>query len=275
MLGLATGGALASGSGPIDGVTNAPGEGNCTMCHTTFPLNSGAGGISLGGIDGVYAPGDSYALEITVDDPDAMRWGFQFAILDAADQSVGALSPADANTQVSVGGPFLRTYAKHTFAGSQSGQAGQASWTVNWDSPDVGTGDLTLYVAGNGANNNGFNTGDRIYATSFTLTEGEATAADAPGAFARLLPNYPNPFNPKTTLSFSLAGPAVVELAIFDARGVKVNSLYRGPIAGGEHSFVWDGRDASGAPSASGAYFARLLGTSGDLAQARKMLLVK
>ena len=41
---------LASSSGPPDGRTNAPGETNCTACHTSFPLNSGAGSLAVSGV---------------------------------------------------------------------------------------------------------------------------------------------------------------------------------------------------------------------------------
>ncbi len=266
----------ANSSGPNDGLTNGPGEGNCTACHATFPLNSGTGSLTLGGVSTFYVPGDTHELELTIADPDASRWGFEFTILDGSDNSIGALTPTDTNSQVTMGGPFGRTYSKHTSAGTQFGVTGSASWTVSWQTPPTGSGDVVLYVAANAANANFNTTGDRIYAESFPLAEATNTGVDVANPFATLRSNYPNPFNPKTTLSFSIESPGVVELAVFDVRGAKIRTLYSGPIGSGEHSFVWDGRDNNNQLSSSGIYLARLLGSGGfDLDQPRKMLLAK
>ena len=79
-----------------------------------------------------------------------------------------------------------------------------------------------------------------------------------PAVFA-LHPNYPNPFNRGTVLSFSLpeAEPSV-ELAVYDLLGQKLAVLIRGARGPGFHSVEWDGRDGSGRPLASGSYLYRL-----------------
>ena len=86
------------------------------------------------------------------------------------------------------------------------------------------------------------------------LEEGET----GPQAFV-LYPNYPNPFNSGTVLSFSLpeARPEV-ELTVYDLLGQKLAVLVRGPRGSGFHSVEWDGRDESGRPLASGSYLYRL-----------------
>ena len=94
-----------------------------------------------------------------------------------------------------------------------------------------------------------------------------------------LAPNYPNPFNPETTISFDL--PAVagmtrqqVELAVFDMLGQRVRTLWAGALAPGRHAYTWDGRDSAGAPAASGVYLYRLSSSAGDCL-VRRMVLVK
>jgi len=75
----------------------------------------------------------------------------------------------------------------------------------------------------------------------------------------RLLPNAPNPFNPRTTLRFELDRDAPVELEIYDARGRRVRSLVRGEmLPAGSHRITWRGCDDAGMPIASGVYRARL-----------------
>ncbi len=257
--------AAAFSGGPNDGLTNAPGEGNCTACHGDFPLNSGTGSLSVGGFSGVYGAQTTYQIEVILADPDASRWGFELTILDVNNEFVGALASVDGNTQVSTGGPFNRTYVKHTAAGTQFGQTEQGTWLVDWTAPAVGTGDVTIYLAGNAANGNFSTSGDRIYATAVTLTEVSATGVSAPEAIARLHPNFPNPFNPRTVVSFTLDEPATVELAVYDLRGLRVQTLYSGSAPTGTHSHVWEGMDELGRPLPSGVYLARLTDTSGRM----------
>jgi hypothetical protein len=69
---------------------------------------------------------------------------------------------------------------------------------------------------------------------------------------------WPNPFNPRVEFAFDLAEPAIVRLAIHDARGRLVAELDNGALSAGRHLQTWDGRDSAGRAAASGAYFARL-----------------
>ena len=105
-------------------------------------------------------------------------------------------------------------------------------------------------------------------------TVGTPTAAgDAtPRAFA-LEPNVPNPFNPTTSIAFTLPDAARASLAIYDVAGRRVRTLVSGRVSGGVHRVRWDGRDDRGQPVASGVYFARL--RAGDRAATRKMVLVR
>ena len=81
---------------------------------------------------------------------------------------------------------------------------------------------------------------------------------------AHIYPARPNPFNPSTVLAFDLERPANVHLAVYDARGRLVRTLYQGSLGAGRHQVRWDGMDRSGSPCGSGVYFARLSGTLGS-----------
>lgn len=85
--------------------------------------------------------------------------------------------------------------------------------------------------------------------------------------------NLPNPFNPATTISFTLAAPEQVKLDVFDARGRLVKSLVAGELSGGTHNVQWNGTDASGQKVSSGLYYYRLI--AGEYTQTRKMTLLK
>jgi hypothetical protein len=80
------------------------------------------------------------------------------------------------------------------------------------------------------------------------------------GTTLRLAPNFPNPFNPRTTISFALPQAGYCELAIYDSGGRLVRTLMRGWLEQGTWTRTWDGTDASGRAAASGVYICHLDG---------------
>jgi hypothetical protein len=93
-----------------------------------------------------------------------------------------------------------------------------------------------------------------------------------PYAFA-LHQNTPNPFNPTTTISFTLPERGRVTLAIYDVRGRLVRTLVDESVGEGYQERLWDGKDAKGARVSSGVYFYTL--AAGDRTITKKMLLLK
>ena len=88
-----------------------------------------------------------------------------------------------------------------------------------------------------------------------------------------LIMNYPNPFNPETTIAFTLPEPGKIRLSVYNIRGRFVRELLNEFREAGEHRVVWDGRDERGYPVSSGVYFYRL--SAGDITEQRKMMLLK
>jgi hypothetical protein len=88
-----------------------------------------------------------------------------------------------------------------------------------------------------------------------------------------LYANYPNPFNPTTTIGFSLPSAEYVTIRIYNAKGQRIRRLSSGIYRAGEHKVVWDGTDDSGGNVSSGIYFYRM--TAGDFTSQRQMLLLK
>ena len=85
---------------------------------------------------------------------------------------------------------------------------------------------------------------------------------------------YPNPFNPATTIAFSLAEPEAVDLAVYDLTGRLVRVLLAGEsMTAGEHAAVWTGRDDRGRDLAAGVYLVRL--KAGDFSAVRRLTLIK
>ena len=94
----------------------------------------------------------------------------------------------------------------------------------------------------------------------------------APLSF-RLDQNFPNPFNPSTTISYVLPKAAPVSLIIYNSRGQEVRRLVEEPRQAGGQETIWDGRDQAGNRVASGMYWYRL--KAGHHVQTRQMLLIK
>ena len=98
-----------------------------------------------------------------------------------------------------------------------------------------------------------------------------SVAHEQPAPFT-LQQNFPNPFNPSTTIPYSLSTSGHVRLDIFNITGQRVTTLVDTHIAEGAHTVSWNGRDESGKAVGAGIYLYRLV--SGDHSEARKMLLI-
>jgi len=95
---------------------------------------------------------------------------------------------------------------------------------------------------------------------------------DLPDEFV-LHPNYPNPFNPTTTIGFNLPRPGDVRLTVFNVLGQEVRELANGFYPAGKHEVIWDGTNSTGAKTASGIYFYAL--QAGGTRMVKKMVFGK
>jgi hypothetical protein len=105
-----------------------------------------------------------------------------------------------------------------------------------------------------------------------------ATPEDGPlssrSAALGAVSNYPNPFNPSTTIQFELASDARVSARVYDLAGRLVRVLETArPFTAGKHDLHWNGTDDGGSNVASGVYLVRV--DDGATAMAHRMTLVK
>ena len=119
-----------------------------------------------------------------------------------------------------------------------------------------------------------------VTATDFNGNEGRPskvrvyTGIDG-GPVARVLSlsAFPNPFNPATTLRYTVPVRGRVQIDVYDARGSRVARLLDEERLAGAHTAAWDGADANGARASSGVYFARI--TQGADTRTYKLVLIK
>ena len=119
-----------------------------------------------------------------------------------------------------------------------------------------------------------------VTATDFSGNEGKPARVNtlsgvggAPRSYVLSVANYPNPFNPRTTVSYTVPSSGAVRVAVYDLRGTHVATLFEGERSSGAYSVDWDGRDQSGAPVSSGVYFARI--EQNGATRTKKMVLLK
>jgi len=242
---LPSGMVFAFSSGPPDGVAGDPPEmDNCTQCHSSFPVNSGSGTLNVITLT-AYEPGAGYSVAVELTDPDAQRWGFELIALDGDNNPAGEIELLQpTRTQLS------NSYIKQTAAGTDQGQTDSDQWSFNWFAPPAGTGDVTFFVAGNAANGNFNNQGDRIYTSTFVMTE---FVDDVVERLITVTPMeweldsvYPNPFNGQVNIQLDAATLANTTVGIYDILGRLVTTLHQGDLNPGQYVLTWSPQGSAG-----------------------------
>jgi hypothetical protein len=151
------------------------------------------------------------------------------------------------------------------------------SWQVNGETQTEITnnlvyeftepGDFALLVVAS----DGEYTVDRIWLVH--VEEGVGIGSTLIPQITKLQQNIPNPFNPETTIHFSLKDAGRVKIEIFNIKGEKIRTLVNEYKNVGFHFTIWNGKDNSGKTVASGMYFYSMI--SEKYHKIRKMLLVK
>lgn len=148
---LNTGGASA-------GNTGAPGENNCTQCHSGT-VQAGAGFNVLEWADGIseYTPGETYTIQLSMTDASSKN-GFQLLPLLASNNAAaGTITVTDATRTQLIPGTAGKQYLGHRTAGTPS-----SMWSFDWTAPATEQGDVIFYVATNKTNTNNGTGGDLI-----------------------------------------------------------------------------------------------------------------
>jgi hypothetical protein len=232
--------ALSSGAGGFYGDDIASDFFNChSGCSVAAPRD--AGGFAGGGRYSIYS--NCYSSGSVSGDNNV--GGFQgydgvayvtasFWCTETSGQATSACSFVGLTTQE------MQTESTFTNAGwdfvGETVNGTEDIWSIN---PDV---------------NNGF----PYFAQEAVVDNDEHTIPVQPEISA-LIGNYPNPFNPETTVMFTVAKSGNVDLSIYNLKGQRIRTLTDQKYQIGEHSIVWNGKDDSGKGVGSGIYFYRLV----------------
>lgn len=175
VMAFSTGPPIKRTGAPIDGGTD------CSVCHTTFaPANSDPRGKVTIVTAASYTPGVKQNIDIKIDHPTALRWGFQLTARPVSDltKMAGTFTSepvirvrCDPTGDSPCNGAL--EFAEHRSA-VVTAATGSFTYTVEWTPPVNEVGDIMFYAAGNAANNNAALTGDYVYTTSLRLAAGGA-----------------------------------------------------------------------------------------------------
>ena len=131
---------------------------------------------------------------------------------------------------------------------------------------------------------------DGLYTVSLTISDGTNTDTEIKMDYinvsytgiesetisleSTLLGNYPNPFNPTTTISFSIPTESKIDITVYNLKGQKIRTLAHNEFNKGNHSIIWNGNDEIGKPIGSGIYLYKL-NVNGKTEAVKKCLLLK
>ena len=109
-----------------------------------------------------------------------------------------------------------------------------------------------------------------------SLTVVQPTGIDGEAAMPRnfvLYDNYPNPFNPSTTIAFDVPQSSAVNISVYNLVGQKIRTLEDRHLTAGHYELVWDGRDERGTTVGSGVFLVEMV--AGNFRSVKKMVLLK
>jgi hypothetical protein len=168
-----------SGGPPIERTgARVDGGTSCFACHR----DAGAANADLRGRVAIeaasYRPGVKQTIRVTVEHPDARRWGFQLIARFASDErrQAGSFEPVANRIRVrcapnEANAPCNgeREFASHLLASTTLGANGRMTFEVDWMPPAEESGDIVLYAAGNAGDGSAGLTGDLVYTTSAVI----------------------------------------------------------------------------------------------------------
>jgi hypothetical protein len=223
------------------GATGSPGEQTCSQsnCHTGSTDNSMGGSVNLTSTDLInweYTPGQTYTLTATVSQQGRSLFGIGLEALLPSGANAGTLTPGTGTTtkNATIAGNSRKNIVHNMNAGAT---ANAHSFTFTWTAPATDVGPITMYFAGNAANNNGTKTGDYVYTGSQVVNSAGVSVSEQT-IDAVTFSFYPNPASENITLNYSLAESSKVSYTIFDLTGKQVQTDSANRFPGAQQQII-------------------------------------
>ena len=202
----------ATGS-PLDGASC----GNSSCHNTATQLDENKVSITSNIPSSGYIAGNTYDITVNATDASSNRYGFELSALNGSNTSkLGLFTAGNTETKVLTSG-VGNGNATHTNTGIDG--TGGKSWTVQWQAPNTGAGDVHFWAAALIGNGNGNAAGDQVYRDSLTVIENNSTSVFGIEKLKTSFKSYPNPVVDFTTVSFETSGALNAKLALYNAEG--------------------------------------------------------
>lgn len=162
---------FTNGSGAPAGYTAAPGDANCTSCHSGSLITSGSNWNNVTITSNIpaagYNPGDTYTITVSHTQTGINKFGFEFTALTSSSAAMAGSLAAGTGSQALTSGS--KTYLTHNSSGTSG--SGTKSWSFSWTAPSPGVGDVKFYLVINATNSDNSTSGDQIYAKNITVSQ--------------------------------------------------------------------------------------------------------
>src|SRR3972149_982207 len=208
---------LSFSSGAPPGFTGsyADGGATCVTCHPGATPTPVTGWISSNIPVSGYIPGYTYTINAQAVGTGHVRFGFEISPMDSFGAVLGSMTDITTETEV-IGGGYYITHSSVGTSGNDS-----RSWIFDWTAPNPGVGNVTFFGAFNIADNNGSNTFDTIFTSSYTVPQ-DLTAASDDISFREGLRIFPNPAIDFIGVQFRDQRIRPITFTLFDVNGKEV-----------------------------------------------------
>lgn len=220
------------------GVTGAPSELTCNQssCHNSYTLNSGTGSVRATSTmnNWTYVPGITYTINVIVKRTGTPLFGMGVGILKPNGDNAGTLivtNTARTAIKTRLVGSYTRRNIVHTLNGGRMNDS--CVFSFNWTAPSTDIGPVTLYAAGNCANNSGSVSGDYIYTMNQVINSDASVSIGNMLQTSNTVNVFPNPASELLNVSFENTSSGNVTIQLTDLKGSRKAELFNSFVAAG------------------------------------------
>ena len=203
---------FASGAPPGFTGSYADGGSTCVTCHTGTTATPVPGWITSNIPPFGYIPGNTYTISAQVVMNGHVRFGFEISPMDSFGSVIGSMTDITAETEVIGSG----VYITHSFIGT--GGLNSKTWIFDWTAPLPGVGNVIFYGAFNVADDNGSNSLDTIFTSTYTVQENTSIGYEEL-VWMNECRIYPNPVTDLVTMRFNTLSAKKVTVSLYDPKG--------------------------------------------------------
>lgn len=209
------------------GYNNSPGEGNCTSCHASYPLNSGGGTVYVTSnlTNGKYTPGQTYTMNVVVKRMGMGLFAFGAEILTGVNNAGTLIITNGVKTQLktkTVSG-VVRNNVVHQLDGGLAPDS--AVFSFDWTAPATNIGDVKVYFTGMACDADQSFDGDYVYVDSLLIPYNSPSSInELAGDFS--LSVYPNPVTDVVNMNYHLEKSSIVKAQLVSVDGKLAQTLF-------------------------------------------------